>query len=75
MNNNSFYEKKKILIKKDKWRVKKMSVSGKYIAKKFSLKKFLVSEIFFPFKHILLSFFVKIVKGLSSIIDNWHGSK
>ena len=51
MMNNSFYENKiKFrLVKRGSytqkiWTVKKMIFSGKYIAKLFSLKRFLVSE-------------------------------
>ena len=42
-SNNSFNKKRKFLSEKDISTVKKIIVSGKYIAKMLNLKKFLVS--------------------------------
>ena len=64
ININSFHESKKnfclikeVLIEKI-WTMKKMSFSGKYIAKMFSLKRFLVSECIFR-----LILFVRVVRN------------
>ena len=54
---NNFRLIKKALIEKV-WKMKKMSFSGKYIAKMFSLKRFLVSECL-----LKLIFFVRVVRN------------
>ena len=64
ININSFHESKnnfrlikKVLIEKI-WAMKKMSFSGKYTAKMFSLKRFLVSECI-----LKLIFSVRVVRN------------
>ena len=54
---NNFRLIKKALIEKV-WKMKKMSFSGKYIAKMFSLKRCLVSECL-----LKLIFFVRVVRN------------
>ena len=65
--NNFCLKKKEVLIEKI-WTVKKMSFSGKYIAKMFNLKRFLVSECILK----LIFFFVRVVRNQNQ--DVFHVS-